>query len=130
MSSEACHLIVKSENIVFSPMGPPYPTLPVYAQSLLDSRNGVNLDDLIDSMNLTPEWGEENLNVNGTVDADWIWWKSNLARGSNPDSRREIWTTQTSQEAKRARQTWKYEPDRATRFRKAGRKDPRLPSGD
>ena len=140
MPSEACHLEVKSENIEFSPIGLPYPTLPVYAQSLLDGGNGVDLDDLIDGMNLTPEWGEENLLLEGTVDADWIWWKYNVAHDrnlknvagekppwySNPDKRRGIWAKQTSPQAKKARQTWKYEPDRETRFRKAGSKDPRL----
>jgi hypothetical protein len=90
-------------------------------------------------MNLTQEWGEENLDLEGTVDADWIWWKHNLARDqkledvhdekpawySNPDQRREVWIKQTSRESKNARQSWKYEPGRETRFRKNGSKDPR-----
>jgi hypothetical protein len=82
-------------------MGLPYPTLPVYAQSLLDGKLGVDLDDLIDGMNLTIECGERNLDLEGTVDAGWIWWKYNLAYDlnsqgdkppwySNPDKRRDI----------------------------------------
>ena len=142
MPSESCHLEVKPENVEISPMGLPFPTLPAYAQSLLDGGNAVDLEDLIDGMNLTLEWGEENLDLEGTVDADWIWWKHNLAHDrkledvrdekppwySSPDSRRDVWVKQTSLEAKKARQTWKYEPGRETRFRKAGSKDPRLQS--
>lgn len=100
----------------------------------------MDFEDLIDGMNLTLEWGEENLDLEGTVDADWIWWKYNLAYDcdpedvrdeklpwySDPDRRWDVWKMKTSQEAKKARQTWKYEPGRETRFRKAGSKDPRL----
>lgn len=119
LPSKSYHLEVKPENIEFGPMGIPYPTLPAYAQSLLDGGNAVDLEDLVDGMNLTREWGEENLDLDGTVDADWIWWKHNLARDqnlgdvhdekpawySNPDQRREVWIKQTSRESKKARQS-------------------------
>ncbi|WEW54695.1 hypothetical protein PRK78_000117 [Emydomyces testavorans] len=138
MSSQACHLDLKPENIEFSATGLPYPTLAVFAQSLLDGKVGVDLDDLVDGMNLTPEWGEEHLDLEGTVDADWIWWKYNVAYNlsnkederplwySNPDNRRDIWMRKVTPEAKKMRQTWKYQPDYETRFRKIGCKDPRL----
>lgn len=104
MSSEACYLKVIPKNIEFSSMGLSYPTLPIYAQSVLDRGNGMDLDDLIDGINLTLEWGEENLNLEGTVNTDWILWKYNLTYDrdpedvdnekrtwySNPDKRREI----------------------------------------
>jgi hypothetical protein len=81
MSSQACHLPCSFENIEYSHMGLPYPKLPIYAQSLLDIMNFVNLDDLIDGMNLTLEWGIQNLELEGTIDADWARWKADLLNG-------------------------------------------------
>jgi len=40
----------------------------MYAQSLIDTKNSVDLQDLIDGMNLSEEWGEENLDLEGTTD--------------------------------------------------------------
>ncbi|KAI2184890.1 hypothetical protein LOZ20_006865, partial [Ophidiomyces ophidiicola] len=136
MPSEACHLDVTPANIDFSAMGLPYPTLPVFAQSLLDGNPGVDLEDLIDGMDLTLDWGEQHLDLGGTVDADWIWWRFSIAYDfnyederppwySSPDKRRDVWAKQTSPEAKKTRQSWKYRPNYATRFRKIGSKDPR-----
>ncbi|KAI2029168.1 hypothetical protein LOZ16_006843 [Ophidiomyces ophidiicola] len=136
MPSEACHLDVTPANIEFSAMGLPYPTLPVFAQSLLDGNPGVDLEDLIDGMDLTLDWGEHHLDLGGTVDADWIWWRFSIAYDfnyederppwySSPDKRRDVWAKQTSPEAKKTRQSWKYRPNYATRFRKIGSKDPR-----
>ncbi|KAH9874916.1 hypothetical protein J1614_004404 [Plenodomus biglobosus] len=71
MSSQAHDIPCKPENIEYSQMGLPYPKLPIYAQSLLDTRNFIDLVDLIDGMNLTRKWGEENLNLEGTINADW-----------------------------------------------------------
>lgn len=49
----------------------PYPKLPIYAQSLPDTMNFVDLEDLIDGMNLTLDWGMENLDPDGIIDGDW-----------------------------------------------------------
>lgn len=134
----AYHLEVRPENIELSDGGLPYPALPAYAQSLLDSKMGVDLDDLIDGMNLTLEWGEQHLDLEGTVDASWIWWKHNVTQlpgknehkkpswYSDPDKRREIWTKATSDEAKKTRQGWKFQQNYETRFRKAGTKNAHL----
>lgn len=130
LPSHACHLQVEPNTVESSATGLPYPALPTYAQSLLDTSNEVDLDDLIDGMDLTLEWGEKNLLLDGTVDADWIWWKTKLAFDypddgdrekpawySNPDKRRDIWRQKVSIEAKKERQGWKLQPGRTTRFR-------------
>lgn len=138
MTSQAWDMPCKPENIEYSHNGIPYPKLPVYAQSLLDTWNGVDLDDLVDGMNLTPEWGEENLNLEGTVDTEWFRWREIVLYGekarhdqtpswcSNPMKRRDIWHDTASAEAKERRQGWKFLPINETRFRKRGQKDPRL----
>lgn len=53
-------------------MGIPYPKLEVFAQSCLETNDEVALADLIDGMNLTVEWGRENLDLNGTHDISWV----------------------------------------------------------
>lgn len=142
MSSQACHLPCGPENIEYSHMGLPYPKLPIYAQSLLDTINFVDLEDLIDGMNLTLDWGMENLDLEGTVDADWGRWKADLLHGgqasedqipnwcANPMKRLEAWTERASDEAKKMRQGFKYLPSYESRFRKRGQKDPRLRKRD
>lgn len=141
MPSHAHHLDLKPDIVEFSGTGLPYPTLPAYAQSLLDGSNGVDLEDLVDGMDLTLEWGEQNLDLDGTVDADWIWWKTKLAYNCsddnqrpaasfNPSKRRDVWSKYVTAEAKKMRQGWKYQPNRATRFRRIGSKDPRLRERD
>ncbi|OAL44274.1 hypothetical protein IQ07DRAFT_522236 [Pyrenochaeta sp. DS3sAY3a] len=116
--------------------------LPIYAQSLLDTVNYVDLDDLIDGMNLTREWGLKNLNLDGTVDGDWGRWRADFLNDgqtpegmvpnwcANPKKRLDIWTEKVSDEAKKARQGFKYLPIYETRFWKRGQKDPRLRKRD
>ena len=50
--------------------GLPYPQLEVFAPSLLDTLDSVDLEDLVDGMNLTEQWGIENLDLSGTNDVD------------------------------------------------------------
>lgn len=142
MSSQACHLPCRPENIEYSHMDLPYPKLPIYAQSLLDTMNFVDLEDLIDGMNLTCEWGLENLNLDGTLDGDWGRWKADLLNDgqategmvpkwcADPMKRLDMWTERVSDEAKKMRQGFKYLPIYETRFRKRGQKDPRLQKRD
>ncbi len=138
MSSEACHIPCTFEYLEHSKNQIPYPKLHVFAQSLLDTRNFVDLDDLIDGMDLTLEWGEANLLLDGNIDAEWGRWRALtlLEREataddipmwcSNPPSRRRIWEEKVSDQAKRDRQGWKHEARFKTRFWKYGQKDPRL----
>ncbi|EEP79008.1 predicted protein [Uncinocarpus reesii 1704] len=113
--------------------------LSVYAQSLLETLNLVDLDDLVDGMDLTTEWGETNLKLDGTADAAWGRWRADFLNNGekaedgdipqwcfNPPNLLEIWQETTSPEAKQHRQGWKYHPRMATRFRRHNQKDPRL----
>lgn len=49
-----------------SKLGVPYPKLEVFAQSLLDTQLFHDLENLVDGMNLTEEWGDEHLDFSGT----------------------------------------------------------------
>jgi hypothetical protein len=110
----------------------------VFAQSLLDTWNLVDLDDLVDGMNLTLEWGEANLELDGTVDGDWARWQTDALHdgkalpedyplwSSQPKKRRGIWEEVVSAHAKKNRQRHRYLEVNETRFWRWGQKDPRL----
>src|ERR1700760_2807042 len=68
LTTEACHLPCERQNLEYSDNGIPHPKLQVFAQSLLDINNLTDLEDLIDEMNLTPEWGDEFLDLKGCID--------------------------------------------------------------
>ncbi|WEW55165.1 hypothetical protein PRK78_000594 [Emydomyces testavorans] len=72
ITAELAHLECVSSNLERSQMGIPYPKLEVFAQSLLETNDEVALADLIDGMNLTNEWGLENLDLHGTHDISWV----------------------------------------------------------
>lgn len=117
----------------------PYPKFNLYVQRAIDTKDGVELQDLIDGMDLSEEWGEENLNLDGTTDTDWLenYYQAFCAdfreRGKDemlvfinptPTSGRQIW--ERSVRNKQRRLGWKYSPERyATRYRKHGSTDPR-----
>ncbi|KKZ59964.1 hypothetical protein EMCG_00804 [[Emmonsia] crescens] len=71
-------------NIERSQTGLPYPCLPIFAQSLLDTDDEITLTDLIDAMDLSEEWGTENLNLDGTNDTSWALEKNEKIRASVP----------------------------------------------
>lgn len=134
--SDDQHLVCEPENIELSGNNLPYPTLPVLAQSFVDTCDRVSLDDLIDGMDLSEKWGDDNLDLSGTNDVDWARKKNSAleaksrAGGTISErafSRKEIWY-----ESAKARSTrggpYKYPPDEyATRFRlhASKGKDPR-----
>jgi hypothetical protein len=136
--SQACHVSCEPNNIEYSHTGLPYPKLHIFAQSLIDTGGFVDLDDLVDGMNLTLEWGEANLDLEGTIDAEWGRWKADALHNgkatedqipvwcSNPEKRRDIWEKVVSDQAKRDRQRHKFHPTMETRFWRRGQKDPRL----
>lgn len=110
LPSQACHISCEPQNIEFSPNGVPYPKLPVYAQSLLDTGNWVDLEELVDAMNLKAEWGATNLNLNGGPDPEWTRWKArllNIEWYDNPtlgNSKRSVWDGLVTAESKKRRQ--------------------------
>ena len=94
-------------------------------------------------MDLTLQWGRENLDLDGTVDADWTRWRAGVLHAdalhvdgngdgdddnkanesnhipawcSNPPKRLDIWTEKVSDEAKKRRQGFVYSSMYATRF--------------
>lgn len=125
-SSQACHLQPEFCSIEYSQNGLLYPKPRIYAQSLLDTWNLVDLDDLVDGMNLTSERGEANLDLEGTIDAEWGRWKASALHNgeksavdmpvwcSDPMKRRDIWNEAVSSEGKRDRQCHKFLPGNET----------------
>ncbi|PGH03198.1 hypothetical protein GX51_04233 [Blastomyces parvus] len=130
-----CHISCEPDNIEWSQGNLPYPKLPVFVQSLLDTKQYVDLCDLIDGQDLSEEWGIEHLDLSGTTDTKWLEWLIPGMRDdgvediyifidANPISRLDAWKKYTT--TKQKRMGWKYPPEiYATRFRKFGSKDPR-----
>ncbi|GKZ25928.1 hypothetical protein AbraIFM66951_002463 [Aspergillus brasiliensis] len=130
-----CHLIVEHENIEWSLGALPYPKLPVYVQSAIDSKSLLDLEELIDGMDLSEEWGHRELDLEGHTDTKWLEDRAQAFRDDGVDEmfifvdptpvlRREIWTHAIQN--KQRRLGWKYSPEtHATRYRKYGSKDPR-----
>jgi hypothetical protein len=137
-SAQECHIPCRPENFERSKTGIPYPKLSVYAQSLLDTNNLVDLDDLIDGMNLSVDWGIDNLQLDGNIDMEWGRWKIDKLRKAGTSeiglplhlevtqSRRKVWEHAASAKQKRKRQGWKFLEKHPTRFWHEGQKDPRL----
>ena len=126
----------RESHLTLQPGGLPYPKLPVYVQSLMDTKTGVDLEDLIDGMDLSEEWGEQNLDLEGYTDTKWLEGYFGAFREDGRDemfisidptpvSRRQMW--QEFVRNKQRRMGWKYPPEvYATRFRRHGSKDPRI----
>ncbi|TVY36986.1 hypothetical protein LOCC1_G006702 [Lachnellula occidentalis] len=138
--SSDCHFECTPSNFERSHKGLPYARLDIFAQSLLDTHDLIDLVDLVDGMDLSLEWGIENLQLDGSVDVAWAERKNEAIRASVPltDSsfllevntapwgRREIWESIVGGKQSRigpeiSKEFW------ATRFRPKGDQDPRLP---
>lgn len=139
--SEDAHIDCIPSNIERSKMGLPYPTLPIFAQSLLDTNDMVALTDLIDGMDLTEEWGSVHLKLDAENDIAWTQQKNLKIEASiplTPDSclyecdiniinLRETWNSVVRTKGSRIGE--EFAPGFwATRFRGIGSPDPR--SGD
>lgn len=84
VQSEDCHLDCEPSQMERSKSGLPYPKLEVFAQSLLGIQDRVALTDLVDGMDLTEEWGEEHLSLDGTSDILYAKRKNEKIRASGP----------------------------------------------
>jgi hypothetical protein len=134
-----CHFDCAPSNFETDQPGFPYPRLEVLAQSLLDMNDLVGLTDLIDGMDLSEEWGEEHLELDGTNDIVWAQRKNEAIRASVPTShgscflelseaainRREIWSNIVRGKAKRIGPELQRELY-STRFRLKNSQVPRL----
>ncbi|KND92791.1 hypothetical protein TOPH_02802 [Tolypocladium ophioglossoides CBS 100239] len=133
------HLDCRPVNIVRSLQGLPYPSLQVFAQSCLNRRNELELCDLIDGTNISEDWGEKNLNLEGTNDVDWAWAMKRRTKEWNvekegkprpidfwptrPKSKRLIWQSQVRTKASRL--DWSRPPEAfITQYRVHGSPDP------
>ncbi|KAM5387253.1 hypothetical protein ACJA88_001605 [Fusarium oxysporum] len=65
------HIVCEPPNFTRSLRGLPYPRLDVFIQSCLDSGDELQLCDVIDGTDLPEEWGEKNLELDGTNDVEW-----------------------------------------------------------
>ncbi|KAL8705217.1 MAG: hypothetical protein Q9201_001673 [Fulgogasparrea decipioides] len=111
---EVCVDIEKEGSIVRGKTGLPFPSLPVFVQSLLDADNIGDLEDLVDAMDLPEEWAVANgVQLSETRYAD-----SEVC----PRSQWK-WLTRTKQK----RMGLKYNPKvYATKYRKHKSRDPGL----
>ncbi len=105
--------IDQEDSIVRGKSGLPFPSLPALVQSLLDSKNLLNLEDVIDAMNLEEDWAA----ANGVKISD----------QSYPGVRvspKRAWERSTR--TRQTRMGWKYDPKiYATRYRTHNERDPR-----
>lgn len=135
------HFEFKPENLTRSFNNLPYPKLEVLVQSLLEKNDSMNLTDLVDGADLSEKWGEDNLNLEGKNDGEWVA-KINatvraMAKGPTDMKtmgcmaptvlvdKRELWLRIVRK--KGLRLGWKRPPELfATRFRLHGEPDPWL----
>ncbi|KAK0707152.1 hypothetical protein B0T21DRAFT_298824 [Apiosordaria backusii] len=130
------HLELAPDKIQRSRYGLPYPKLHVLIQSFLDTKDMVSLADVVDGSDVTDEWGQEHLNLEGETDVKWAAWKNKrivactstiLGGGvpSRPFKKRDLWKDVVS--TKLGRCGWKRPHTLfKTRFRLIGSIDPWL----
>ncbi|KAL1891393.1 hypothetical protein Sste5346_007656 [Sporothrix stenoceras] len=123
-------------NLQCSPNGLPYPTLAALLQSCLETYDRVALADAIDVSDVSDEWGQLHLDLDGTIDLTWARWKNERmaaaeARGfpvmgratTVPFEKRALWDLMVTN--KDARRGWTQPPELfATRFRLHNSPDP------
>ncbi|KAK4140346.1 uncharacterized protein C8A04DRAFT_32162 [Dichotomopilus funicola] len=65
--------------------GIPYPKLEPFARSLLGTQNYSDLEDLIDAMDLTAEWGNEHLPLDDPPDREYLEKKNAMFEAALPE---------------------------------------------
>ncbi|RKL18091.1 hypothetical protein BFJ68_g4349 [Fusarium oxysporum] len=86
------HIVCEPSNFTRSLRGLPYPKLDVFIQSCLDTGDELQLCDVIDGTDLPEEWGEKNLELNGTNDVEWAIEANKRGRESQ-DEKFAKWST-------------------------------------
>ncbi|KAH6628867.1 hypothetical protein F5144DRAFT_492409 [Chaetomium tenue] len=69
--SRDVHLVCDPANFTRSVRGLPYPKLDVFIQSTLDMYDDLQLVDVVDGTDVSEEWGEEHLDLDGDTDSKW-----------------------------------------------------------
>lgn len=80
--SDDVHIDCQPSNFQRSTNGLPYPRLDVLIQSPLDASDILSLTDVVDGSNVSEEWGSKNLDLQGTVDLEWIQRKNEAIKHS------------------------------------------------
>jgi hypothetical protein len=134
LSSYAAHVPCDPSSCQRSKMGIPYPKLHHFVQGRLDTRDGVDLEDVIDGMDIPEEWAVDNLDLSFSCDSRWAEWANERLKSKQPNEifslvsthpmdRKAKW--EKSVRSKQTRMGWKYSEERyATRFRSHGSRDP------
>lgn len=112
-ADEVRFAIDKEDSIVRGKTGLPFPSLPAFVQSLLDSKNLLDLEDVIDAMNLDEGWAAAN--------------DVKISDQPYPEVQASPkWAWENSTRTRQARMGWKYDPKiYATRYRTHNERDPR-----
>ncbi|PGG97167.1 hypothetical protein AJ79_09304 [Helicocarpus griseus UAMH5409] len=129
------HIDCIPSNFTRSLRGLPYPKLNVFIQSCLDTYDMLQLCDVIDGTNVSEEWGEQNLDLEGTNDVQWARekikrgrdfggkWAFAAAARAGRKSKREMW--QSLVRTKEDRLDWTKPKDVfITQYRVIGAPDP------
>ena len=112
-ADEVRFAIDQEDSIVHGKTGLPFPSLPAFVQSLLDSKNHLDLEDIIDAMNLDEEWAA----ANGIKISDQPYPGVQM-------SPKRAWEKSTR--TRQTRMGWRYDPKiYATRYRTHNDQDPR-----
>lgn len=120
-----------------SKLGVPYPKLEVFVQSLLETQRWLDLQNVVDGMNLTEEWGHDHLEFSGAGLEDYFREKNKRILESIPEGIPDLITMlphpdlkaqwQKIVRNKEKRIGFKLPKDKyETRFRIKGSGDPRL----
>lgn len=134
LSSYAAHVPCNPSSFRRSKMGVPYPKLHHFVQGRIDTRDGVDLADVIDGMDIPEEWAVDNLDLSISRDSRWAEWSNERLKRAQPDATFSLVSTHPINRkadweklvrSKQTRMGWKYPKEQyATRFRRHGSRDP------
>ncbi|PYI19446.1 hypothetical protein BO99DRAFT_458922 [Aspergillus violaceofuscus CBS 115571] len=129
------HMVCDPSSFTRSLRGLPYPRLEVLLQSCLDTWDMLQLCEVVDGTNVSEEWGEKNLNLEGTNDVAWAQeknkrgeefggkWAHSLFAWEGRKDKREMWRSVVR--TKNHRLDWTKPTDVfVTQYRVIGSQDP------
>jgi hypothetical protein len=87
--------------------GIPYPRTEPFAQSLLDTHRLSDLSDLIDGMDLSSQWGEDNLDLDEISSFEWAEDLNQKIRQLIPDLDKSAWYMYPTSSSNR-RSNWNW----------------------